>query len=162
MLVLFWRKQKLSLFIIICVDAKFPKDIFLKFQYQWLSLISTQHYTRFAWNRFPELKMLRNDRMETASIEDSTSKWRRKIHVESSSIFYRFWKSNPRRKFHVESMSFSTWICLVKSMKYRQTFHGEFLPRIDGELTKMCPVGCCTQRVLRTLRNFKYKKWNNF
>ena len=32
-----------------------------------VELTSTQHYTRLAYNRFPEQKMLRNNRMETAS-----------------------------------------------------------------------------------------------
>ena len=47
----FWRKQK-SLFIIFCVVAKFSKDIFPIVPISVItsiSLISTQHYTRFAW-----------------------------------------------------------------------------------------------------------------
>ena len=47
--------------------------------------------------------------METAGTEvyvDLTSKRQRKIHVENSSIFRRFWKSNPDRNIHVESMSY--------------------------------------------------------
>ena len=35
----------------------------------------------------------------------------------------------------------STWIRLSNSMKSRQTFHVEFRRRINGESTKMCPLG---------------------
>ena len=35
----------------------------------------------------------------------------------------------------------STWIRLSKSMKSRRTFHVEFRRQIDGESTKMCPLG---------------------
>ena len=35
----------------------------------------------------------------------------------------------------------STWIRLSRSMKYRRNFHVDFRRRIDGESTKMCPLG---------------------
>ena len=60
------------------------------------------------------------------------------IYEENSSIFCRFWKSNPHRNFHVESM---TWILLSKSMKYRRNFHVEFQRQINSESTKMCHLG---------------------
>ena len=37
----------------------------------------------------------------------------------------------------------STWIRLSKSMEFPRTFHVEFRRRIDGESTKMCPLGYC-------------------
>ena len=35
----------------------------------------------------------------------------------------------------------SVWLRLSKSTKFRRTFHMEFRRRIDGESTKMCPLG---------------------
>ena len=54
-----------------------------------VEITSTQHYTRITQNRFPEQNILGNNTMETTSTE-VTSIRRRKIHVESSSIFRRF------------------------------------------------------------------------
>ena len=34
-----------------------------------VEITATQDYTRIIWNRFPEQKMVQNDRMETASAE---------------------------------------------------------------------------------------------
>ena len=79
-----------------------------------VEITSTQHYTRIALNRFPEQKMLANDRMETASTEVTSiryrndmekSTWRTdryfvdfesRIHVEIST-------SNRCHNVHVDS-----------------------------------------------------------
>ena len=45
----------------------------------------------------------------------------------------------------------STWIRLSKSMSFRRTFHVEFGRRIDGESTRMCPLG------KSTIKKFKDK-----
>ena len=82
--------------------------------------------------------------MEMVATTEVTSIWHRKIHVENSSIFDRFWKSNPRRI----DVIISTWIRLSKSMKYRRIFHVEFQRGIDGESTKMCPLAGSSSQVL--------------
>ena len=65
-----------SLFLFICAVAKLPKDIVpmvpisvIPIYVNILQISSTQHYTRIAQHRFPEQKILENDRMETASTE---------------------------------------------------------------------------------------------
>ena len=91
--------------------------------------------------------MLGNDRMETANTEVTSIRRRNDtenprgelidilsiLKVESTSKF-------PRRI----DVIISTWIRLSKSMKSRLTFHVEFRRRIDGESTKMCPLGKAT------------------
>ena len=77
-----------------------------------VEIIATQHYARIVQNRFPDQKMLENDRMETVSTEVSRfdvemtekSTWRthryfvdfgNRIHVEIST-------SNRCHNFHVD------------------------------------------------------------
>ena len=88
--------------------------------------------------------MLGNDRTETAKteaksieprndIEKSTWKTHRYFVDFESQIHVKF----PRRI----DVIISTWIRLSKSMKSQQTFQVEFRRWIDGESTKMCPLG---------------------
>ena len=96
--------------------------------------------------RFLEENILLNHKMEAGvsaiwnsqfrSCVDLTLKQHRKIHVEKSSIFHRFWKSNRREVIHVESMSsfsrefafhnwwniieLSSWNFDIKLMSYRR------------------------------------------
>ena len=75
--------------------------------------------------------MLQNGNSEYRSYVDLTPKRHRKIHVENSSIFRRFWKSNPRRIDVIISHGFafrnrcsfhelSTWNFDVESMANRR------------------------------------------
>ena len=78
--------------------------------------------------------MSENDRKETDSKAVSSIRHRNDIEqlnrIESTLIF-------PRRI----DVIISTWIRLLKLMISRRTFHLEFRCRIDGESTKMCPLG---------------------
>ena len=70
----------------------------------------TQHYTRLAWNRFPEPKMLGNDRMETLST--AVMSIRRRDDIEkytwrTQRYFVNFESrttSNRYHNFHVDSL----------------------------------------------------------
>ena len=83
--------------------------------------------------RFLEENILLNHKMEAGvsaiwnsqfrSCVDLTLKQHRKIHVEKSSIFHRFWKSNRREVIHVESMS-SFWREFVISTRLD---HGDII-----------------------------------
>ena len=82
--------------------------------------------------------------------------WKQRVQKSRRFDVERTWK-NPRRELidissilKVESKSkfprridviISTWIRLLKSMSFRRTFHVEFRRRIDGESTRMCPLG---------------------
>ena len=58
---------------------------FQSFQHQLLrQRFLIQHYTRLAQNRFPEQKMLENDRMETKSTAVNFVNLESRIHVEVS------------------------------------------------------------------------------
>ena len=52
-----------------------------------VEITSTQHCTRLVQNRFPELKMLGNDRMETASTEVTSIRPRNDIEKST-------WRTN--------------------------------------------------------------------
>ena len=89
--------------------------------------------------------MLGNNRMETASIEklcrfdvEATLKNPCGKLIDISSIVKVESTSKFARRIDV---IISTWIRLSKPMKPRRTFHVEFRRRIDGESTKMCPLG---------------------
>ena len=82
-------------------------------------ITSTQHYTRIAQNRFPEQKMLGNDRMETASTEVTSI--RRRNYIENScgdvidiSLILKI-EFTSRCPHRIDVIIF-TWICLSKSM----------------------------------------------
>ena len=80
-----------------------------------VAITSTQHYTRFAENRFPEQKMLGNTSMETASTEvtsiqrrNETEKSTWKTHwyfVDfESRMHVKIFTSNRCHNFHVDSL----------------------------------------------------------
>ena len=88
--------------------------------------------------------MLRNGRMETVSTAVTLIRYRNDIE-KSTWRTHRYFVD-----FEIESASkfqrridviISTWICLSKLMKSQRTFHVEFRRQIDGESTKMCPLG---------------------
>ena len=70
--------------------------------------------------------------------------WRTHQYFESTMKF-------PRRI----DVIISTWIRLSKSNKLRRTFHVKFRHRIDGESTKMCPLGYAWKILLHLLYHAK-------
>ena len=79
-----------------------------------VEITSTQDYTRLAWSRFPEQKMLENDRMKTAStevmsirrqkdIEKSTWKTHRYVIDFESQIHVKISLPIRCHNFHVDS-----------------------------------------------------------
>ena len=140
------EEHKNYLFIIICVVAKFPKDIvpIVSDYVDIVEITSTQHYTRLLrigsqrrkYTKMIEMKQRikhlcrfdletkkKNPRPELIGISSI-------LKVESSSKFLR----------RIDVI-ISTWIRLSKSMKSRRTFHVEFRRQIDRESTNMCPLG---------------------
>ena len=143
LILLFW---KLSSFLFICVVAKIPKghnsnNSNISDYVNIVEITSTQHYTRIGslnrkcqemiqWkqrvqklHRFDVETIYKNPRGELFDISSI-------LKVESMTKF-------PRR---IDVM-ISTWICLPKSMKFRQNFHLEIRRRIDGESKKIHPFG---------------------
>ena len=124
----------MSLFVVICVAAKFPKDIVPIVPVSLIKSISlitsTQHYIILAYNRFPEHKckemtewkkrVLKLCRFDVKNNVDDSSKFHRRIDV-----------------------IISTWIRISKLMISRKTFYAECRHWIDGESTKMCLLDYC-------------------
>ena len=82
--------------------------------------------------------------METASIEATAIRSRNNIEKSTWRIIdiLSILKVESTSKFpRWIDVIISTWIRLSNSMKSRQTFHVEFRRRINGESTKMCPLG---------------------
>ena len=96
------------------------------------------------WSR----KWLNGNGSEYRSYVDLTSKRHWKIHVENSSILKKESTSNFPRWIDVIT---STWIRLSKLMKYRRIFHVEFRRGIDGESTKICPLGIRSDSPRKTI-----------
>ena len=69
---------------------------------------------------------------------EATSKYPRGELIDISSILTVESTSKFPRRIDV---TISTWIHLAKSMSFRRTFHVVFGRRIEGESTRMCPLG---------------------
>ena len=105
---------------------------------------NSSDYVNIVKTTSTQQKMLENDRMETGSTEVTSILWRNNTKKPT-------WKTRPYFvDFKIESTSkfprridviISMWIRLSKLMKFWQTFHLEFWRQIDGESTKMCPLG---------------------
>ena len=83
--------------------------------------------------------------METESTEVTSIQRRNDIGKSTSRThdISSILKAESTSKFpHRINVIVSTWIRISKSMKFRRTFHVEFQHRADGELTKMCSLGC--------------------
>ena len=133
----------------ICVVAKFPKDIVpivpisvitsIPLKLHQLRIIPRQlrigpHSKKYSKmiERKQRVKQLRRFDIGT------TQKNSRGELIEISSILTVESRSKFPRRIDV---IISTWICLSKSIKSRQKIHVEFRCRIDGEWRKMCPLG---------------------
>ena len=77
--------------------------------------------------------MLEKGRMKIPSTEVTSILIRDDIEKSTWRIRSKF----PRRI----DVIISTWIRLLKSMRFPRTFHEEFRRRIDGKSTKMCTLG---------------------
>ena len=110
------KEGKISLFIIICVVSKFPKDIVPIVPISVITSISLKLHQpcRLAQNRFPEQKIFDNDRKEIAhkavtsiphrnDIEKSTWKTHRYFADFESRIHVEILTSNRYHNFHVDS-----------------------------------------------------------
>ena len=150
MLVLFWLYSYLLVLLQNFQRTQFQEYSSVISNYVNIAEIaSTQHHIRLAYNKFPRQKMLGNDRMETAS-GAVTSIWLRNDIEKSTWRIYWYFIDFHTSKFPSRiDIIISTWIRLSKSMKPRRTFYVEFWHWINGESTKMCPLGINHLRKLR-------------
>ena len=136
---LFWRRWKLSLFIIISFVAKFPKNVSAIVSISVMTSILLKLHqlsTIPEQSRFLKQKMLENDKMRVKQLRrfdvETTQKNRQgelinissTLKVESTSKF-------PRRI----DVIISTCIRLLKSIKSQRTFHVEFRWRINKDVS---------------------------
>ena len=157
----YFKEDKNSLFVIVCVLAKFQKNIIpivpitvitsIPLKLHRLSIIPDQFRIGSQSRKCSKMieRKQRVKQLRRLGIKSTQKNPRGKL-IDISSILKGESTLKFPRRINVIS---STWIRLSKSMKSRRIFHVEVRCRINGESTKMCPLGFDKSKTLSDIKH---------